>query len=152
MMSRMAVSRRAIPHELRIDMQYHSGQWCLDLTEADKSLAEFFDDRGLEGGGYTWEGILRALVEIRLPEALPRLDFGAEADNMNIYSDDRILLELVAALARSAAADRRVLVAAIKHAGEDLESSIFLTEESLPLVSATVTERFPRPHRIAIIG
>ena len=54
MMSWMAVSRRAIPHELRIDMQYPSGQWCLDLTEDDDSLAEFFDDRGLEGGGYTW--------------------------------------------------------------------------------------------------
>ena len=88
---------------------------------------------------------------MRLPEALPRLDFGAESDNMHIYSDDWDLLEQVAALARSAEADRRVLVAAIKHAGEDLKS-IFLTEESLPLASATVTERFPRPHRIAIIG
>ena len=51
----------------------------------------------------------------------PELAIGAEADNMYIYCRDRQLLERVAAHVREAIADPRLLIAAIDHAGADLE-------------------------------
>lgn len=97
------------------------GGFLLTLIDADDRTVALFEDRGLQGGGYTWEGIVTALVEMRMPESLPKLEIGAEADNMYIYCADRKLLEQVAGLVRTAIADHDLLVAAIEHAGEDLE-------------------------------
>jgi len=60
--------------------------------DASESTCAEFDARGLQGGGYTWEGIVRALVESHLPGALPQLDISAEADNMHAYANSRELL------------------------------------------------------------
>ena len=98
-----------------------SGRWCMDVIDASESTYAQFDARGLQGGGYTWEGIVRALVESHLPGALPHLDIGAEADNMHAYATSRELLEQVAELVRRVDRDPTLLVAAIEAAGEDLE-------------------------------
>ena len=100
---------------------YPDGSWCLDVMGASESTYALFDARGLQGGGYTWEGIVRALVELHLPGALTQLGFGAEADIMHAYANSRELLEQVAGLVRTADRDQRLLVAAIEAAGEDLE-------------------------------
>lgn len=65
---------------------YPCGRWCLDVIGASEATYAVFDARRLQGGGYTWEGILRALVKMHLPHALSQLDFGAEADNEVIRS------------------------------------------------------------------
>jgi hypothetical protein len=100
---------------------YPCGRWCLDVIGASESTYALFDARGLQGGGYTWEGIVRALVEIRLPGALSQLDIGAEADNMHAYANSRELLEQVAELVRTADRDHKLLVTAIEAADENLE-------------------------------
>ena len=102
-------------------LHYPDGRFCLTVMDADEATYALFDERELQGGGYTWECIVQSLVEMRLPDALPRLHFGAEADNMHVDSDDRQLLEQVAALVQAAIADRELLVAAMEHAGENLE-------------------------------
>src|SRR4051812_17294770 len=83
----------------------------------DDRAAALFEDRGLQGGGYTWEGVLISLLQLKMPDALPHLNIGAEADNMYAYSNDRALLEGVAELVQSAMADRQLLAAAIDNAG-----------------------------------
>jgi ribulose 1,5-bisphosphate synthetase/thiazole synthase len=98
-----------------------TGRYLLHLVDWDDAIAAIFEERELQGGGYTWEGIVQALIEMRMPEALDDLDIGAEADNMYAYSSDRDLLERVADLMREAAADHALLIAAIEHAGDDLE-------------------------------
>ena len=100
------------------------GRWCLDLIDASESTYAQFDARGLLGGGYTWEGVVRALVEIHLPGALSRLDAGAEADNMHAYADSRELLEQVAELVRRADRDPALLAAAMVEWMEDLERRV----------------------------
>jgi hypothetical protein len=97
------------------------GRFCLTIMDADERTYALFDERRLQGGGYTWAGIVHSLVETRMPNALPELAIGAEADNMYIHCRDRQLLERVAALVREAIADQRLLIASIDHAGADLE-------------------------------
>ena len=91
------------------------------MMDASESTYAQFDARGLQGGGYTWEGIVRALVESHLPGALPPLEIGAEADNMYAYSSSRELLEQVADLVRRVDQVPAFLTAAIEAAGKDLE-------------------------------
>ena len=83
--------------------------------------AAVFDEYGLQGGGYTWEGIVTALMQLKMAESLPRVIMGAEADNMYVNCPDRAVLEKVSELVRSACADHNLLKAAIEHAGDDLE-------------------------------
>lgn len=89
--------------------------------DGDERATTVFEERGLQGGGYTWEGILTSLLQLKMPEALTELEIGAEADNMYAYSTDRSLLDKVADLVRAAINNRDLLIAAIDNAGDDLE-------------------------------
>jgi hypothetical protein len=95
--------------------------FCLTVTDTDDRTYALFEELELQGGGYTWEGIVTALAELRMPEALPTLQIGAEADNMYAYCPDRGVLERLAQVIREACADHELLKAAMKHAGENLE-------------------------------
>ena len=95
--------------------------FCLTVMDADDQTHALFENMELQGGGYTWEGIVTALVEINMPQALPSVRIGAEADNMYAYCQDRSILERLAKLIRNACADHKLLSAAIEHAGENLE-------------------------------
>lgn len=101
--------------------QDDDGKFCLTVMDADDRTCALFEKMELQGGGYTWEGIATALAEMRMPEALPSIRFGAEADNMYAYCSDRGVLERLARLIRDACADHKLLTAAIEHAGENLE-------------------------------
>jgi len=99
--------------------QYPDGRYCLDLIDADEQTQALFESRELQGGGYTWEGIVRSLIEMRMPEALPQFSIGAEADNMHVYCPSRELLE--DALIRAAIDDQQLMISAIEHGGEEIE-------------------------------
>jgi hypothetical protein len=101
--------------------KYPDGRYCLDLMDADERTRALFESRKFQGGGYTWEGIVRSLIEMRMPEALPQLSLGAEADNMYVYCSSRELLEDLAALIRAAIEDQQILISAIEHGGEEIE-------------------------------
>jgi hypothetical protein len=97
------------------------GRFCLTaMIEEDVSDA-VFAEMELQGGGYTWEAVFRALLRMRLPQAVEALEIGAEADNLYAYSKDREILEQAAALLRAAASDRSLLLEAINHAGDEIE-------------------------------
>jgi hypothetical protein len=101
--------------------RYPSGRWCLDVAGASEATYALFDGRNLHGGGPTWEGIVCALVGMYFPDAASRLDIGAEADNMHVYSDDEDLLRQLEELVRKADTNHQLLIEAIEFAGDDLE-------------------------------
>ena len=97
------------------------GRFCLTAMIEEELPDAVFAEMELQGGGYTWEAVFRALLRMRLPQAVEALDIGAEADNMYAYSEDRETLEQAAALLHSAATDRALLLEAIKQAGDEIE-------------------------------
>jgi hypothetical protein len=56
-----------------------------------------------------------------MPQIVPALEIGAEADNTYVYCRSRQVLEDVAALVQQTIAGQTLLLAAIDHAGSDLE-------------------------------
>ncbi len=96
--------------------------FCLSLIDWSESIAELFDQQGLQGGGYTWLGIAEALLELHNPALSDSFEvFDAEGDNMYAYSTSKDMLEEFAELLRRAMVDRAFLLAAMKHAGDELE-------------------------------
>jgi hypothetical protein len=97
------------------------GRHCLTVTDVGDQAASFFADRELQGGGHTWQGVLTALVEMNMPDALPELDIGAEADNLYVHAEDEGLLHRLAELWRATLSDPMRLARVAEHAGDDLE-------------------------------
>lgn len=97
------------------------GKFCLSLTDWDDRTAALFAELELQGGGYTWEGIVHALVEVHMSGALSKLEIGAEGDNMYATSDAESVLKDVEKLILDAMANHDLLKQAIAHAGDDLE-------------------------------
>jgi hypothetical protein len=97
------------------------GRFCLTAIIEEDVPDAVFAEMELQGGGYTWEAVFRALLRMRLPQEVEKLDIGAEADNMYAYADDREILEQAASLLRAAATDRSLLLEAIREAGDEIE-------------------------------
>ena len=88
---------------------------------ADDRTYALFDELGLQGGGYTWEGIAHALVALRAPELAEDLDVNAESEEMFVYSGKLSALQKLESLLREAAANHDLLRGAIERAGDELE-------------------------------
>jgi Immunity protein 51 len=74
----------------------------------------FFEERGFEGNGYTWTGIVKHLVRTRAPELEGVVEYDPEADMLVARSDDRAALLRVAMLIREARTDLGLLEEIIK--------------------------------------
>jgi hypothetical protein len=99
-----------------------NNQFYLTVTDTDDDTYALFMDLELQGGGYTWLGLVESLIELRAPDLRSQLHvLDAEGDNMYAYAKRREPLDDLAGLIRSAVADRTLMMAAIEHAGDDLE-------------------------------
>ena len=105
--------------ELNI-FEAEEGKFCLTITETDDATYDLFEEMELQGGGYTWEGIVNSLINIKMPNLLQKLEMGAEADNMYVYCNEREQLVLLKELALSATKDHSLLIKAI-NAAEEIE-------------------------------
>jgi hypothetical protein len=89
--------------------------------EASSQTEEIFEELGLQGGGYTWEGEIRGIVSMKLPESSSSFDIGAEADNAYVYSENESALKSLQELVTTIDGDTTLLKAAIEQAGDDIE-------------------------------
>jgi hypothetical protein len=104
-------------------IQYDDGRYGLTIMEPgapDATYWQVFEDNDLEGGGYTWEGLIDSLVRLRMPDAMSSIEIGAEADNAYVNSAGRNILERIAALIEEAINEEKLLTEAIENA-DDLE-------------------------------
>jgi hypothetical protein len=74
----------------------------------------------LQGGGYTWHGIVDSLVRLRAPEIAEAVKFDPEGDTFVAVSKEPEPLRRVAALIEEALADPELLRRAIAEADLDL--------------------------------
>jgi hypothetical protein len=63
-------------------------------------VGDVFEQRGLQGGGCTWHGMVVHLLEENAPEALDALDFDCEAGMFSAISDSLPALAKVAEMLR----------------------------------------------------
>ena len=82
---------------------------------------QIFDELELQGGGYTWEGIIRSLINSKMPGDAESLDVGAEADNAYVYSTSEPALAALRELIINVDQDSVALREAISNADENLE-------------------------------
>ena len=84
------------------------GRLCLTIMP-DEDEAAKFEEIGLQGGGYTLEGLYEAIIRQKEPVLLSSLEIGAEADNMYVYSRKKEDLEKSLALLSSLISNRSLL-------------------------------------------
>jgi hypothetical protein len=100
------------------------------VTHDDGSYSLCFDDfgvhaalleeRGLEGGGYTWHAIVESLVRFHTPQLQDRVKYDPEGSMFVAYGTDRDALLAVDELIRRAQNDASLVIKAIEHANPDL--------------------------------
>lgn len=86
-----------------------------DVSEPDSSH-ELLQSRGLQGGGCSWEGIVRGLVSLRAPDVLEFLNFDPEGDGLVIKSTNRDALVTVSHLIVASKREQALLNDAIERA------------------------------------
>jgi hypothetical protein len=89
---------------------------CFDDFRMPKLTA--FDERGLQGGGYTWEAVVDSLVRMRRPELLNELSYDSES-GMFVALGSRDALKDVANLIQEAIANPQTLEEALDRADPD---------------------------------
>jgi hypothetical protein len=109
--SRAFAPCRLVPHE---DGSY---SLCFDAFEATQAI---FEEMGWDGGGYSWHGVVDALVQLKAPDLQEKLDYDPEASMFVALSEDQEALAQVAGLIREAIDDPTILREAIENADPDL--------------------------------
>lgn len=99
----------------------HDGSYSLTFDDFSANAADtVFEEAGFDGGGYGWEGVVRALVKLRAPTLKKKLSYDPEASMFCAVSTDRDALVQVAELIRTAVADPALLREAIANADPDI--------------------------------
>jgi immunity protein 51 of polymorphic toxin system len=89
-----------------------------DGRERDSSY-KALQAQQLQGGGYSWAGIIHGLVSLRAPEIGDVIELDPEADGLVVRSTHRAALVTVAQLVAAAKRDSALLQAAIERARRD---------------------------------
>ena len=95
---------------------------CFGLTVAGvgTETVEYFERRGLEGNGYTWDGVVDSIARLEMPECHDQISSSPEADDLLVTCNDRQVLERLAEQVRRYAADVALMDRAIEEADPDL--------------------------------
>jgi hypothetical protein len=75
------------------------------MPSNDSLKREFFESKGYQGGGYTWEGLARAGAELSGSKLLSLVEFDPEGDALYAYSSSKPALEELEAIVKRIAAD-----------------------------------------------
>ena len=99
-------------------VDHGEGRFSLCFDDFKMPELALFTERGLQGGGYTWECVADSLVRIRRPDLGEQLSYDSEA-SMFVAVGNRPSLMVVARLLQESLSDARVLKAALDAADPD---------------------------------
>lgn len=60
--------------------------------EEEDSIYDWFAERGYQGGGYSWEGVIFGLVMLNAPDKIEDIRLDPESDGIRVTSNDLDLL------------------------------------------------------------
>lgn len=81
---------------------------------------EFLVGKGFHGGGYTWHGIVDALIRLHAPETASKLAYDPEGSMFVVRSADLEAMKMVQQWIRKADGNQEVLQQAIDAANPDI--------------------------------
>jgi hypothetical protein len=99
-------------------VDHGEGRYSLCLDDFRMPRVALFDERGLQGGGYTWEALADSLARLRRPELVDGLSYDSEA-GMFVAIGTRPTLIALAHLLQEAMDDEALLRAALDAADPD---------------------------------
>jgi hypothetical protein len=99
-------------------VDHGEGRYSLCLDDFRMPRVALFDERGLQGGGYTWEALSDSLARLRRPELVGGLTYDSEA-GMFVAIGTRPTLVALAHLIQEAMEDETLLRAALDTADPD---------------------------------
>ena len=99
-------------------VDHGGGRYSLCFDDYAMPAMPLFEQLGLQGGGYTWEAVVRTLVKLRHPDLASQLTYDSEA-GMFVAIGPRQALVTVARLIQAAIGDPLVLRTAIERADPD---------------------------------
>lgn len=97
-----------------------AGDYALVVGSQDEAAIAFLRERGFEGNGYTWHGLVDSIARLRMSTEVPRLTWSPEADDLLVTCADEATLERLAALVTSFTQDELLLNSAIENADPEL--------------------------------
>jgi len=97
------------------------GRHCLTLMVGNEETETFFEDLELQGGGYSLEGIVSALLKDSTIAGDANLEIGAEADNMWIYCQEKNTLRGIQKTVTESFLDRNKIEKIIRDSDGDIE-------------------------------
>jgi len=97
-------------------VEIEPNKFSLLLTEFEPA-SEVFDAAGIEGGGYSWEGVARYVLEVVAPDLKPRVGLDPEASMFCAYGEDRAALEQLGGQLSRLFNDKTALAAVIEEVG-----------------------------------
>jgi hypothetical protein len=92
------------------------GQFSYNYYNHRPEVIEFFESKGYQGGGYTWEGLAKAGSELSGSKQLSLVEFDPEGDALYAYSASKAALEELEAVVKRIAADPGFRDKCIAHA------------------------------------
>lgn len=99
---------------------YDDGRHFLAVVDWPGAVSELFDERELQGGGYTWVAVLHALAELAEPPIEGTFEIDGESDNAYVNASDQAVLDRFEALVEEAMEDLDLLERALDAADPEL--------------------------------
>jgi len=90
------------------------------VGSTDPDTIEFFNDRGLDGNGYTWNGIVDSIARLEMPSEHGKLDWSPEADDLLVLSSDPDLLKRLETLVQQYVGDESMMERALENADPEM--------------------------------
>jgi hypothetical protein len=81
------------------------GKFSYNYYNHRPDVIKFFESKGYQGGGYTWEGLARAGLELSGSKLLSLIEFDPEGDALYAYSSSKAALEELESVVKRIAAD-----------------------------------------------
>ena len=81
------------------------GQFSYNYFNYRPEVIEFFESKGLQGGGYTWEALARSGLYLSGSKFAGTIEFDSEGDALFAYSSSRPVLEELEVVVKRLASD-----------------------------------------------
>jgi len=105
--------------EVHLDVTKLDDDFALVVGSHAEETVEFFNERGLDGNGHTWAGIVESILRLEMPEMYDRFGLSSEADDVLVTCGDRQLLERLGQCIRRYVTDETLMAEAIDSGDPD---------------------------------